>query len=76
MRGKFAHRILFFIYIHNGYFISTSVCVSANCTVFNILTDITYIMHTECWDVSCVVSNFADESAVYIHIQRYVLFWI
>ena len=59
-----------------GYFISTSVCASVNCTVFNILTDITYIIHTECWVVACVVSNFARESAVYIRIQRYVLFWI
>jgi len=31
-------------------------------------------MHMECWVVSCVVSNFAEESAVYMRIQRYLCF--
>jgi len=36
--GKFAHQILFFFDLRNGYFISTSVCVcvSVTCSIFNI----------------------------------------
>ena len=76
VRGKFAHHIFLFFYLHNGYFISTSVCVSVNCTVFNLRTNITYIMHMEYWVVSFAVSNFAEECTVYVRIQCHLLFWI
>ena len=75
-RVKFAHHIIFFRYLRNSYFISTPVCVPVNCTVFNIFTAITFIVHTECWVVSCVVSNLAGESAVCVHVQRELVFWI
>ena len=45
-------------------------------TNYPVLTDTTYIMHMECWVVSCMVSKLAEESAVCVRIQRYFLFGI